>query len=542
MLEEVFKVAPFEAIFGTGNSPPRISQLLDSIVGNNNIEGVVLYRHDNHFDQSKILNFSSNLDAVQAKKIIQSDSSDKSIAVESPSRQFNMRVVSSKCIPENWISILYWTLCAAHNFREAKWVGKLLDRIAQPISNDQSFEDYCARLCEQTCDAMDSRYVVIREISDDGSYECIGVYDRKGILDDSELLQPIKNGSKLHSHFRKTINANNKVPIEKIVSLSTSQDPKLFSEIQRLVGFSDFQSTYTAPLFFGTETFGFISFAYDHQEHFSDLEETAMISVGNHIGAAIGNYKAGEEASRLRDIKLREYVENINLDLIHGFRHAARNSLHAARMPFKTLEKKSEKFDAHSQQLVKKVRIGFDETSHAIENMGNLKTIYPDEMETAKLVEAFDDAVSIVSEWESFKESGVQIKRTLQQTPEVRMQKTSIVYAFLNLILNSLQAFSSVKNSSKSHEIHFTCKIQGDYVVANYSDNGTGLKLGKGGIKTVQDIWMPGKTSKKTGTGYGLPMVREVIQRLHKGSINVTEWRNSMGFEIKIPITDINKK
>jgi signal transduction histidine kinase len=69
------------------------------------------------------------------------------------------------------------------------------------------------------------------------------------------------------------------------------------------------------------------------------------------------------------------------------------------------------------------------------------------------------------------------------------------------------------------------------------SDNGPGIKIGKGEILELDDIWQVGKTSRRQegGTGYGLPAVREIIQGLHRGDIRLTNAVGGVSFRIILP-------
>jgi nitrogen fixation/metabolism regulation signal transduction histidine kinase len=117
-------------------------------------------------------------------------------------------------------------------------------------------------------------------------------------------------------------------------------------------------------------------------------------------------------------------------------------------------------------------------------------------------------------------------------------------HAFINLFLNSLDAFEARRKESNR-----TIAIQIDPGSANaedlqvrYVDNATGidparLKVPAGvadGSSVSDLIFQPGVTSKETGSGHGLFLVRRIIGE-HKGSIDLIDYRNGIVFDLRIP-------
>lgn len=495
----------------------------------------VVFRRRGNTGKEEVLTSSPSLSKEAAATIVKSRDQVCSAVVCSPDKKFNICFLSKDFSDYAVASQAFWILFAAQSQKEARWVTRLLDGISLPLSTDGDLKAYVNRLCETTCLSLSGKYAVVRERSLVGSYAILGGYDRDFEISNIDYLPDISKGSKLHTRFEQSFGKDEVEGGHRVLRLSSTNDRDVFEEIRSIIGFDNVSSTYTVPLTVGLTEIGFLSVAFQEDKIFSELEETAIVSVGNHIAAAIDAFKANEAASRLREMKLREFIENINAELIHGFRHAARNSLHSARIHYSRLERRSSKFDNQSKEIMKEVRQDLDETSHAIENMGNLRSFNNDEFEKGKVDEVFDDAISMIENWEVYKDTSVNIKRSVSKTPAFLMQKTSLIYAFANLILNSLQGFGEFSGGNRKNEISFTCASQGDRVVVRYSDNGPGLRLGRGDIQSVDDIWLPGKTSKKEGTGYGLPMVREVVQRLHGGSINLKSSRGGMLFEIEFP-------
>ena len=93
---------------------------------------------------------------------------------------------------------------------------------------------------------------------------------------------------------------------------------------------------------------------------------------------------------------------------------------------------------------------------------------------------------------------------------EIRADKEKIKLAFLNIIVNAIEA---MKNDSGILEIR-TSRL-GDRCVIEFKDNGTGID-----DETMQKLFEPYFTSKMKGNGLGLTHTQNIILN-HKGSINV---------------------
>lgn len=71
-----------------------------------------------------------------------------------------------------------------------------------------------------------------------------------------------------------------------------------------------------------------------------------------------------------------------------------------------------------------------------------------------------------------------------------------------------------------------------DYIVCNFKDNGPG-------ITDAKKAMTPYFTTKKTGTGLGLPIVTKIINE-HSGSFSIKKNKDKKGTLVKItlPILD----
>jgi two-component system nitrogen regulation sensor histidine kinase NtrY len=105
---------------------------------------------------------------------------------------------------------------------------------------------------------------------------------------------------------------------------------------------------------------------------------------------------------------------------------------------------------------------------------------------------------------------------------------------FINLIKNSEEAIleKSKKNPVFEGNIDIDIDDNNDYIVIRLTDNGPG-------ITDAKKAMTPYFTTKKTGTGLGLPIVIKIINE-HSGNILIKNKSNGIGTVVKISLPKIN--
>ena len=101
---------------------------------------------------------------------------------------------------------------------------------------------------------------------------------------------------------------------------------------------------------------------------------------------------------------------------------------------------------------------------------------------------------------------------------------------FLNLIKNSVEAIDEKKQKNTNFQGKITLEMEAinEYIVIKMFDNGIGFK-------DVSNITKPYFTTKKQGTGLGLPIVSKIIND-HGGDINFLKSPNGARIIITLPI------
>lgn len=114
--------------------------------------------------------------------------------------------------------------------------------------------------------------------------------------------------------------------------------------------------------------------------------------------------------------------------------------------------------------------------------------------------------------------------------PYLKGTEASVESIVTNLLNNSLTAFES--SSTSKRRIEIKTKVDTKAMMIEVMDNGPGIN----GIDR-DDIWLPGYTTKKGGTGLGLTIVRDAAKDL--GGSVVVEEKGSLGgatFRVNLPI------
>ncbi|MBO6481145.1 MAG: HAMP domain-containing protein [Pelagibacteraceae bacterium] len=128
----------------------------------------------------------------------------------------------------------------------------------------------------------------------------------------------------------------------------------------------------------------------------------------------------------------------------------------------------------------------------------------------------------------SNKDLKIELKNSSKEKYLINGDNEQLYRVFLNLIKNSIEAIQEKKQKVTNLQGKINIEIikNNEYIVIKMLDNGTGFN-------DIKNITKPYFTTKRDGTGLGLPIVTKIINE-HKGDIYFT--KNSKGAEIDISL------
>jgi len=233
--------------------------------------------------------------------------------------------------------------------------------------------------------------------------------------------------------------------------------------------------------------------------------------------------KRAEERLRLEE-KLRqaEHLSAIG-EMTAGVSHEIRNPLGIIKSSAQLMKKKMAKFNADSNI-----------PDIIIEESQRLNNIITDFLDFAKPKQPNLRPCSITDVVEknlSFLEPQIQeqdisiIKAYNPKLPDIHADQDMLYQAFLNILLNSFQAVG------KNGTVIITTWFDAQHVYVSFADNGSGI-----GEDVQKKLWTPFFTTKDTGTGLGLGIVKNIIEA-HHGSISISNSQPSGAVvDIVLPI------
>ncbi len=278
----------------------------------------------------------------------------------------------------------------------------------------------------------------------------------------------------------------------------------------------------TSPLRILQESFASVKFGKYNEQISYDREDE--------IGALVKDYNqkllelefaAQQLAKSERESAWREMAKQVA--------HEIKNPLTPMKLSVQQLLRVYDPDDPKSVEKLQKVANSMIEQIDALTNIANefssfAKMPNPHEgrLELVALVRGVSEVFAAADKMEL--EISAKPKEIF-----VLADKDQFVRVFNNLIKNATQAIPNDQEGKISIEMF----IKADKVHVRLSDNGVGIDPSK-----VGKIFVPYFTTKSTGTGLGLAMVRQIIEN-HQGTIDFdTEFGVGTTFEIVLPVTE----
>lgn len=177
-----------------------------------------------------------------------------------------------------------------------------------------------------------------------------------------------------------------------------------------------------------------------------------------------------------------------------------------------------------ARAMVKDVRIEINQINRILTDLLETARPHPPRMMKSNLNTTVEHAVMLARQQVLSKPIRIELLPA-QDLPEVEHDSDQIHQVVLNLLLNAVQAIDS------DGYITVTIGSTGDCATVTVADTGRGMTEHQ-----LAQIFRPFYTTKATGTGLGLSLVRRIIDE-HHGQINVvSEPGKGSTFEVLLPV------
>lgn len=143
------------------------------------------------------------------------------------------------------------------------------------------------------------------------------------------------------------------------------------------------------------------------------------------------------------------------------------------------------------------------------------------------------DKVRKITEY-SFENSNINLVFELEINPSIQGNANELTHALLNLILNAKDAFDTLAIDNPT----ITVRVVGreETCTITVTDNAGGIR-----IKPIDMVFDMHITSKENGSGLGLFMTKNIIEKRFGGSISVKNTKNGACFTIDLPYADYHE-
>jgi len=239
-------------------------------------------------------------------------------------------------------------------------------------------------------------------------------------------------------------------------------------------------------------------------------------------GEKIIEQRAEERLKLEEKLRQAEHLSAIG-EMTAGISHEIRNPLGIIKSSAQLLKNKMAKLDARSNI-----------PDIIVEESGRLDNIITDFLNFAKpkvpdlrpcvVEDIIEKNLAYLNP--HIEEKNLNISKEIAQNlPEIMADNAMLYQAFLNILLNAFQSLED-NGCLTIKTVHNSGNI-----IINFIDNGEGIKE-----DILKKIWTPFFTSKDSGTGLGLGIVKNIIEA-HNGTITISNAKpNGTNVEMTLPV------
>ncbi|WP_010177800.1 sensor histidine kinase [Aquimarina agarilytica] len=216
--------------------------------------------------------------------------------------------------------------------------------------------------------------------------------------------------------------------------------------------------------------------------------------------------------------------ENAWREMAKQVAHEIKNPLTPMRL---TVQNFHRKFDPSDPQIKNKLTEYSDTLIQQIDTMSAIASAFSN---FAKMPERKDEILNVnevvASALDIFTEDGIVFNAAAEEIL-INFDRTQLIRVITNLVKNALQAVPEDRSSA----IEVTISRHANDAYIYVKDNGVGIDL-----ENKQQVFEPNFTTKSSGMGLGLAMVKSIIET-YKGTISYTSVKNKgTEFVVRIPL------
>jgi two-component system nitrogen regulation sensor histidine kinase NtrY len=244
------------------------------------------------------------------------------------------------------------------------------------------------------------------------------------------------------------------------------------------------------------------------------------------INLLIKSYNRMVEELEISAIKLAQSErEEAWREMAKQVAHEIKNPLTPMRLTVQSFERK---FNPGDPEIIQKMKDYSETLIQQIDTMNavasafsNFASMPAQQNETLNVVEVVELAIDIFNEEKVVFES---------ESPEIisKIDRTQLIRIITNLVKNAIQ---SIPEQQERKTVFVTVKKDSNNVLIIVEDNGIGIKP-----EDISRIFEPKFTTKNSGMGLGLGIIKNIIEN-YKGTITFeTEYGKGTRFTVSLPI------
>lgn len=414
---------------------------------------------------------------------------------------------------------------------------ELFKAVQQPIDFYRPINDFFEEILYLISEASGMKYVVIRELQPDNStLKCLarfGFESADGTQLDLMDLSPISE----YPSFQKAVHG------EAIAEPNMSA-PHL-ETLRNRPELASIRSFVVMPIKVGKSIFGTLSLAAECVYNYSELELAGFETIANSVGVGINNYRNAEQVHDIFDQTARVAISFTALEVAQAVRHEARGAVDNCNVLVATLIPKLQRLSKEDREtslaLIEDIEKSLTEVRVSIDKIRDAAKMPEMKLHPVSVRTVWTEAIATVAG----KLDKENVRYDVSGDATISAYPEALRLIFLNLLLNSLDAFHEFGKKG-GRRITVSIDPRGEaaqHIKIRYHDNASGIDAAR--LKVPADvarksvplkdlIFELGVTSKSTGSGYGLFLVRRILGT-HHGSIDLVDHKAGVTFDITLP-------